>query len=89
MAWLPARGGRLWPGPMQGVAARRGSSPQGAATRGHGQLRPARRGGRLRLALSPAGAAAPVVGVATPWQGGFRPQRATAAYVGVVTTTVQ
>ncbi|RWW44383.1 hypothetical protein BHE74_00049857 [Ensete ventricosum] len=29
MAWLPARGDSLQPGPLQGAAARRGSSPQG------------------------------------------------------------
>ncbi|RWW11337.1 hypothetical protein GW17_00025057 [Ensete ventricosum] len=33
MAWLPAREGRPWPGPVQG-----------AATRGHGWLRPTRKG---------------------------------------------
>ncbi|RWV78243.1 hypothetical protein GW17_00060818 [Ensete ventricosum] len=37
-----------WPtaakAPLQGAAARRGSSPHGATTRGHGRLRPARKG---------------------------------------------
>ncbi|RZS20485.1 hypothetical protein BHM03_00053002 [Ensete ventricosum] len=40
------------PGPLQGVAARRGSSSQGAATRGHGRLRLARKG--LPPAANPA-----------------------------------
>ncbi|RZS16455.1 hypothetical protein BHM03_00048445 [Ensete ventricosum] len=57
MAWLPVRDSRPWPSPLQG-----------AATRGHGQLRPA---------LLPAGAAPLVEGVAAPWQGGCRSQRAT------------
>ncbi|RWW12017.1 hypothetical protein GW17_00024334 [Ensete ventricosum] len=39
MAWLPARGYRLRPGPLQG-----------AATCGHDRLRPTRRGDRLRSA---------------------------------------
>ncbi|RWV80163.1 hypothetical protein GW17_00058604 [Ensete ventricosum] len=56
------RGNRLRPGPLQGAVARRGSSPQGAATcratiaRGHdrcGRLRPGPLQGR-----PPAGAAA-------------------------------
>ncbi|RZS26594.1 hypothetical protein BHM03_00059957 [Ensete ventricosum] len=49
MAWLPARSGQLQPRPpCKRATARRGSSPQGAATREHGRLRPARRGDRLR-----------------------------------------
>ncbi|RWW03211.1 hypothetical protein GW17_00033643 [Ensete ventricosum] len=51
MAWLPARSGQLQPRPpCKRATARRGSSPQGAATREHGRLRPARRGDRLRPA---------------------------------------
>ncbi|RZS22823.1 hypothetical protein BHM03_00055648 [Ensete ventricosum] len=38
------RGDMLWPGPLQGAVARRGSSPQGAATREHNRLRLARKG---------------------------------------------
>ncbi|RWV84973.1 hypothetical protein GW17_00053274 [Ensete ventricosum] len=38
--------------PPAGAAARRGSSPQGAATRGHGRLRPAHKG--QLVAASPA-----------------------------------
>ncbi|RWV79151.1 hypothetical protein GW17_00059767 [Ensete ventricosum] len=92
MALVPVRGGRLGPGPLQG-----------ATTRGHGRLVPARRGNRLwptrkgqpaaanpqgpagsgqpardyrpLPALSPAGAATPVAGVATPWQGGAAADR--------------
>ncbi|RZS19561.1 hypothetical protein BHM03_00051973 [Ensete ventricosum] len=49
----PCRGCRLQPRPpckgatghLQGAAARRGNSSQGATTRGHGRLRPAYRGG--------------------------------------------
>ncbi|RWV91931.1 hypothetical protein BHE74_00059410 [Ensete ventricosum] len=43
---------------------------QGAATSGRGRLRLTRKG------LPPAGATAPAAGVAAPWQGGYRPQRA-------------
>ncbi|RRT31794.1 hypothetical protein B296_00035332, partial [Ensete ventricosum] len=38
------RASRLRPGPLQGATAHRGSSSQGAATHGHGRLRPARKG---------------------------------------------
>ncbi|RRT33946.1 hypothetical protein B296_00042085 [Ensete ventricosum] len=74
------RGDRLLPGPLQGATTRRGSSPQGVATRGHG---------RLRLALSPAREAAPAIGVAAPWQGDCRPQRAAVAYAGAAATAAQ
>ncbi|RZS19565.1 hypothetical protein BHM03_00051978 [Ensete ventricosum] len=48
------------------------ASPQGQPTGANCQ----------RPALSPAGAVAPVAGVAAPWQGGCRPQMATVAYAG-------
>ncbi|RWW05335.1 hypothetical protein GW17_00031397 [Ensete ventricosum] len=66
----PCRGDRLRPGPLQGAAARRGNSPQGEATRGHGQLRPARKG--LPPADSPVASrgGGPASRVVTPWQGG-------------------
>ncbi|RRT55904.1 hypothetical protein B296_00019506 [Ensete ventricosum] len=51
-------GGRLRPGPLQRAAASRGSSPQGAATRGHGRLRPA---------LPLVRVTTPTARVATPW----------------------
>ncbi|RRT61181.1 hypothetical protein B296_00027717 [Ensete ventricosum] len=34
----PYKGHRPWPSYLQGATARRGDSPQGAATRGHGRL---------------------------------------------------
>ncbi|RRT37495.1 hypothetical protein B296_00045520 [Ensete ventricosum] len=41
---LWGRGGKLWPGPLQGATVLRGSNLQGAPARGHDQLRPARKG---------------------------------------------
>ncbi|RRT46234.1 hypothetical protein B296_00032051, partial [Ensete ventricosum] len=60
----PYRGGRPWLGYLQvavarrgnssqGAVVRRGNSPQRAATPGHGQLRPARKGCLSRSALPP------------------------------------
>ncbi|RWV77459.1 hypothetical protein GW17_00061708, partial [Ensete ventricosum] len=60
------RDGRPWPGPLQGAAARRGSCPQGVATRGHGRLWPARKG------LSPAASPAASRGGGTGRKGGRR-----------------
>ncbi|RRT38555.1 hypothetical protein B296_00034275 [Ensete ventricosum] len=41
---------------------------------------------RARLAAaSPQGAAAPIAGEASPWHGGYRPQRAAVAYAGAAT----
>ncbi|RWV87576.1 hypothetical protein GW17_00050415, partial [Ensete ventricosum] len=60
MAWLPAWGGRLRPGALQGAATYRGCSLLGATTREHGLMWPAgngqhARGCDPRLALPPAG----------------------------------
>ncbi|RRT37032.1 hypothetical protein B296_00041019 [Ensete ventricosum] len=95
----PYRGGRPWPSYWQGAvgcgqASYKGRPPKGAAARkgrppagttGCGQPE---RGCHPRPALPPAGAVTPVIGVAAPWQGGCRPQRAVVAYIGAAATVV-
>ncbi|RWV82393.1 hypothetical protein GW17_00056110 [Ensete ventricosum] len=91
-----------WGSHMQGAVARNGSSPPGVTTHGHDRLwSPAAstqglagsdqttRGCRPRPTLPPVGVTALVAGVATPWQGGCRPQRATAACTGATTAEAQ
>ncbi|RRT50235.1 hypothetical protein B296_00003279 [Ensete ventricosum] len=56
----PCKGGQPWPGYLQGAAAHNGSSPQGAATRGHSRLQPARKG--LPPVASPATSRGDVAG---------------------------
>ncbi|RZS27143.1 hypothetical protein BHM03_00060573 [Ensete ventricosum] len=56
----PCRGGQPWPGYLQGEAAHNGSSPQGAATRGHSRLQPARKG--LPPVASPAASRGDIAG---------------------------
>ncbi|RRT52863.1 hypothetical protein B296_00015519 [Ensete ventricosum] len=51
--------------------------------------RPPARAGHPRPALPPAGATVPVAGVADPWQGDCRLQRAAAAYAGAAVATTQ
>ncbi|RWV87643.1 hypothetical protein GW17_00050341 [Ensete ventricosum] len=96
----PCRGGRLLPRPpckgaaghLQGAAARRGNSSQGAATRGRSRLRPARK--RLPMA-HPQGVAASRGGSAS--RRGGRPlvgrlpaaTRSAVAYAGAVATAAQ
>ncbi|RWV79070.1 hypothetical protein GW17_00059856 [Ensete ventricosum] len=63
--------------PPVGLAARKGAGCCAAPASGD----------RQRPALSPTGAATPAAGVAAPWQGGYRPQRAVAACVGVTVAT--
>ncbi|RZS20906.1 hypothetical protein BHM03_00053475 [Ensete ventricosum] len=76
----PCRGGWLQPRPpckgsaghLQGAVTSRGNNPQGkvaGSQPARGCLR------RTHKGLPPVRAAAPVVGVAAPWQGGCRPQR--------------
>ncbi|RWV79755.1 hypothetical protein GW17_00059058, partial [Ensete ventricosum] len=59
--------------------------PTGAVAlmgRPHAGAKAAREHGRLWPALPPAWVAAPAVGVATPWQGGYRRARAAAGGQG-------
>ncbi|RRT38837.1 hypothetical protein B296_00046346 [Ensete ventricosum] len=87
---LPVRrGDRPWPGYLQGATARRGSSMQGAPPIGTASYDQPARGCRPRLALPPVGAVAPFAGVAAPWQGSYRSQRAAAAYVRAATMAAQ
>ncbi|RRT31245.1 hypothetical protein B296_00057021 [Ensete ventricosum] len=73
----PARGSHLRARPA--VASPQGPTSNGQPTRGY----------RPRPALPPAGAAASVVGVATPWQGSYRSPRAVAACVGAALAMMQ
>ncbi|RWW84467.1 hypothetical protein BHE74_00006926 [Ensete ventricosum] len=82
----PARGGHLRARPTAANPQGRSATVSPLGPIGSGQLA---RGCRSRPALPPTGAAAPVVGVAAPWQCGCRPQRATAACAGVAAAAAQ
>ncbi|RZR99335.1 hypothetical protein BHM03_00028854 [Ensete ventricosum] len=72
-----------------GATARRGNNPQGVATCGHDQLRPARKGQPTSASPTASRGAALVAGVAAPWQGDYRPQRVAAACAGATAATTQ